>query len=146
MCRGICFCAWQPTKAHFLDMVWPFLHCFQHTHIRKTWLQHCFSVRRACTVCRVKGGLWCNQYHISAVSLWALILSGTVDWLPTAFAIPLFSPTSPISSSFAPTLPITTLPSSVCLPSTPFLLFFSHLPCSSSYFSCFHLSRHLSSS
>lgn len=55
-------------------------------------------------MCRARGGLWCNQYQVSAVSLWALILSGSLDWLLTAYAIPLLSPTSPVSSSFVPTL------------------------------------------
>lgn len=72
------------------------------THV--TWLLRCFSVKQAYIVCRARGGIWCNQYQISAVSLWALILSGILDWLLTAYAIPLLSPTSPISSSFVPTL------------------------------------------
>lgn len=75
-------------------MVWPFLHCFPahaNTRVWETWLRSCFSLRRAYIVCRAEGGLWCNQYQISAVSLWALILSGRLDWLLTAYAIPLLS-------------------------------------------------------
>lgn len=75
-----------------------------HTHTHVTWLWCCFAVRQAYIVCRARGGLWFNQYQISAVSLWALILSGSLDWLLTAYAIPLLSPTSPVSSSFVPTL------------------------------------------
>lgn len=105
-CLATCFCTWQAIKAYFLDMVWPFSHCSQqtHTHTLVTWLRCCCSVRQAYTMCRARGGLWCNQYQISAVSLWALIPSGSLDWLLTAYAIPLLSPTSPVSSSFVPTL------------------------------------------
>lgn len=114
--------------------------CATHTH--ETWLQHSFSVRRAYIVCRARGGLWCNQYQISAVSLWALILSGSLDWLLAAYAIPLFSPTSPISSSFVPTLCTLLLlymsasPLLLPFPLFPFfllLLLFSFLPLPSSF-------------
>lgn len=93
-----CFYSWQTMRAYFLDMVWPFSHCSRHTHTDTlvTWLWRCFCARQAYIVCRARGGLWCNQYQISAVSLWALIPSGSLDWLLAAYAIPLLSPTSPV--------------------------------------------------
>lgn len=110
-----------------------------HTHTRNL-AQRCFSVRQAYIVCRARGGLWCNQYQISAVSLWALILSGSLDWLLTAYAIPLLSPTSPVASSFAPILcPLLFL----YLYVLALLHSFTFLPFSSPYSSHFHLSLHL---
>lgn len=112
------------------------------THTHETWLLRCFSVKQAYIVCRARGGIWCNQYQISAVSVWALILSGSLDWLLTAYAIPLLSPTSPVSSSFVPTLcPLLFLYLSVSALLHSFTLFPFSSPSS-----CFHLSLHLSQS
>lgn len=48
-----CFCSWQAMKAYFLDMVWPFWHCFEHT------LTHGSSFDSTQFVC--KAGIHCVQ-------------------------------------------------------------------------------------
>lgn len=48
-CLATCFCTWQAIKAYFLDMVWPFSHCFQHTRMKLgSWAVSLWSRRTLC--------------------------------------------------------------------------------------------------
>lgn len=121
---------WEHSFWIWFDLSHIVLGTHTHTDTLVTWLRRCFCARQAYIVCRARGGLWCNQYQISAVSLWALIPSGSLDWLLAAYAIPLLSPTSPVFPLpffLVPTLslPITLCSLSVCTPHTP-LPPFSH--------------------